>query len=87
MFPCYIVFDSSWCLLWCEILSLLCNILLKSTSLEGHQLKINWLRPRPQYTGLPHSNTKKDCAISETMTSFSFLSIKKDCVISKTMLK
>ena len=42
MFPCHIVFDSSSCLL--------CNILFKSSSVEGHQLEKNWLRPRPQST-------------------------------------
>ena len=31
MFPCHIVFDSSLCLL--------CNIMFKSSSVEGHQLK------------------------------------------------
>ena len=49
MCPCHIVFDSSLCLL--------CNIMFKSSSVEGHQLKKTAKTKAPIYTGLPHSNT------------------------------
>ena len=47
MFPCHIVFDSPLCLL--------CNIMFKSSSVEGHQLKNKTAKTKaPIYTGLPH---------------------------------
>ena len=49
MFPCHIVFDSSLCLL--------CDIMFKSSSVEGHHLKKTAKTKAPIYTGLPHSNT------------------------------
>ena len=49
MFPCHIVFDSSLCPL--------CNVMFKSSSVEGHQLKKTAKTKAPIYTGLPHSNT------------------------------
>ena len=62
MFPCHIVFDSSSCLL--------CNIMFKGSSVEGHQQKKKLVQTKaPIYTGLPHSNTvfsvnKKDYVAS-----------------------
>ena len=58
MFPCHIVFGSSSCLL--------CNIMFKSSSVEGHQLK-NWLRPRPQYTKVYLILTLSFLSIKNTM--------------------
>ena len=66
MFPCHIVFDSSSCLL--------CNIMFKSSSVEGHQLKKKLVKTKaPIYIGLPHSNSV--CSVH-----------KKDYVTSKTVL-
>ena len=64
MFPCHIVFDSSLCLL--------CNIMFKSSRVEGHQLKKLVKTKAPIYTGLLHSNTvfsvyKKDYVTSKTV--------------------
>ena len=49
MFPCHIVFGSSSCLL--------CNIMFKSSSVEGHQLKKLVKTKATIYKGLPHSYT------------------------------
>ena len=60
MFPCHIVFDSSLCLL--------CNIMFKSSSVEGHQLKKKTAKTKaPIYTGLPHSNTVFSIHYSKTV--------------------
>ena len=55
-----------------KLLSLLCNTMLKSSNVEGHQLKKLVKTKTPIYTGLPHSNTvfsvhKKDCVFSKTV--------------------